>query len=145
MQLADSNQRETGFSLNQQELLSLKHQNEQHVILFGQISKHLQIFLKFLRDSIAKSEDPVVIEQNQRQVKAIERLHQELKRQLRKTNDAMLSDSFDQGAGERSSIESGRSIELKIKNAASSCVQSKNKSVTTDCDEKVVGRKRLHK
>lgn len=95
MQLADSNERETGFTLNQQELLSIKHQNEQHVILFGQISKHLQIFLKFLRDSIAKSEDPVVIEQNQRQVKAIERLHQELKRQLRKTNDAILSDSFD--------------------------------------------------
>lgn len=49
---------------------------------FGLIDKHLKTLVKMLRDLISKCDDPKVIEHNQKQIKSIEGLLEEVKLSL---------------------------------------------------------------
>ena len=53
--------------------------------MLDKISKHLKTLVKYLRDIVTKSEDPVIIEQNQRQIKSIERLSSDVKKAMRQS------------------------------------------------------------
>jgi hypothetical protein len=46
---------------------------------FGLIDKHLKTLVKMLRDLISKCDDPKIIEHNQKQIKSIESLLEEVK------------------------------------------------------------------
>jgi len=51
--------------------------------MLSQVAKHLKTLIKYLRDIVAKTEDPVTIEQTQRQIKSIEKLNSDVKRAMR--------------------------------------------------------------
>ena len=49
---------------------------------FNQVDKHLRTLVKFLRDFISKCQDPKVIEHNQKQIKTIESLLEDVKKAI---------------------------------------------------------------
>ena len=61
------------------EVASLENDIESYLNFFTQIDKHLRTLVKFIRDFISKCDNPKLIEQNQKQIKAIEGLLEEVK------------------------------------------------------------------
>ena len=82
--------------------------------LFSQMAKHLQTLIKYLSNIVAKTEDPVTIEQTQRQIKSIEKLLSDVKHAVKSTNkkrrdDGLFGMSESEGGAQaaRSSVEAG--------------------------------------
>lgn len=135
------------------------------MILLGQVSKHLQTLVKYLRDIVAKTEDPVTIEQTQRQIKSIEKVLSDVKRVVRHSNtkrrdETLFGMSESEGGQARSSIEAGfkeplqrpviheiliENPEIKIQTKRAKMEESvlKGNVLTTDCDDDKVKEKLL--
>ncbi len=123
--------------------------------------------MKYLRDIVAKTEDPVTIEQTQRQIKSIERVLSDVKRVVRNSNTKRRDDTLfgmsesEGGQAARSSIEAGfkaplqrqvmheiqidnPEIKMLAKRAKIDESVMKSNVLTTDCDDDKV-RDKLQK
>jgi hypothetical protein len=78
-ELSNSHRRATEFVKKDKEIADLQNVIENFIGFFGLIDKHLKTLVKLLRDFIAKCDDPKVIEHNQKQIKSIESLLEEVK------------------------------------------------------------------
>jgi hypothetical protein len=47
--------------------------------IVGQVDKHMKTLVKLLREIISKCDDPKIIEHNQKQIKSIENLLEDMK------------------------------------------------------------------
>lgn len=61
------------------EVVGLQSDIEAFIGFFGQVDKHMRSLVKLLREFISRCEDPKLIEHNQKQIKAIEGLLEDVK------------------------------------------------------------------
>lgn len=61
------------------EIASMQNDIEAFINFFASIDKHMRTLVKFLKEFISKSDDPKHIEHNQKQIKSIESLLEEVK------------------------------------------------------------------
>jgi hypothetical protein len=77
------------------------------------MTKHLQTLVKYLSNIVAKTEDPVTIEQTQRQIKSIEKLLSDVKHVVKSSSKKRRDDGLfgmsesEGGQAIRSSVEAG--------------------------------------
>lgn len=79
-ELAAAQRKAQEIAKREREVQQLQGDVETFLRFFTQVDKHLRTLVKFLREFIARCQDPKMIEHNQKQIKAIEGLLEDVRR-----------------------------------------------------------------
>ena len=75
-------QKAANLVIKDKEITVLQNDLERFLDIMSQVDKHLKTLIKYLRNVVDTSRDPLIIEHTQKQIKNIERIHKDIKKTI---------------------------------------------------------------
>jgi len=112
-------QKAAGLIIKEKEVAVLQHDLEKFLDIMSQVDKHLKTLMKQLKTVVTTSQDPVIIEHTQKQIKNIEKIHKDIKKTINNKDshqDARncVDSMFDHPSESNYNIDEHQSMALSI-------------------------------